>query len=128
MQQPKEFVDAEVIVLSSAEGGRATPILPIAYQGGYRPHIVLQPRDVREAKIEVRDGVRHITDDYLGVAFWSGPDPIPISEPFTLIMLLMYAPHPAYDRVVPDADFTVREGAKIIGHGKVLRRWTEPVV
>jgi hypothetical protein len=37
----------------------------------------------------------------------------------------MYATHPAYNRVVPDAEFTIREGAKIVGHGKVLRRATD---
>jgi hypothetical protein len=73
----------------------------------------------------MRDGMRHITDEYLGVAFWSGPEQIPVSTPFTLTMLLMYAPHPAYDRVVPGAEFTIREGAKIVGHGRVLRRATD---
>ena len=73
----------------------------------------------------MRDGMRHITDEYLGVAFWSGRDPIPVSTSFTLTMLLMYAPHPAYDRVVPGAEFTIREGPKIIGHGTVLWRVTD---
>jgi len=88
------------------------------------PHIVLQPREVREAKIELRDGMRHIIDQYLGVAFWSGPDPIPISSPFMLTMRVMYPSHPAYDPIVPGADFTIREGAKIVGHGRVTSRFT----
>ena len=125
MKPPREFIDAEVVVLSPEEGGRATPISAVGYQGQYRPHIVIQPRQVRQAQIEMRDGMRHITDEYLGVAIWSGPDPIPVSKPFTLTMLLMYAPHPAYDRVVPGAEFTIREGAKIVGHGTVLRRVTD---
>jgi hypothetical protein len=40
-------------------------------------------------------------------------------------MYLMYPAHPAYGRVVPDAEFTLREGAKIIGYGKVVKRWTD---
>jgi hypothetical protein len=93
----REFVDTEVVILSSEDGGRATPLSALGYQGQYRPHIVLQPRQVRQAQIEMRDGMRHITNEYLGVAFWSGPDPIPVSTPFTLTMLLMYAPHSAYN-------------------------------
>jgi hypothetical protein len=124
MKSPRQFVEAEVVILSSQEGGRATPLLAVGYQGRYMPHIVLQPREVREAKIEIRDGMRHITDEYLGVAFCSGPDPIPISSPFALIMFLMYASHRAYDSVVPGTEFTIREGVKIVGHGRVMRRWT----
>ena len=125
VKHPREFIDAEVVILSSEEGGRSTPLLPVAYQGQYRPHIVLQSHEVREAKIELRDGMRRVIDEYLGVAFWSDPDPIPISVPFTVTMLLMYAPQRAYDRVVPGAEFTIREGAKIIGYGTVLRRVTD---
>jgi len=125
MKQPREFIDAEVVILPPAEGGRATPLPAAAYQGQYRPHIVLQPRDIRQAKIEMRDGLRHIVDDYLGVAFWSGPHPVPISTPFTVTMLLMYPEHPAYGSVMPGADFTIREGAEIIGHGRVVSRSKE---
>ena len=121
----REFISAEVRILSSDEGGRATPLLPVAYRGQYRPHIVLQSREIRQATTEPRVGMRHILDEYLGVAFWSGPDPIPISQPFTATLYLMYPEHPAYGPVVPGAQFTLREGPKIIGHGRVLKRWTE---
>jgi len=125
MIHPLEFIETETVILAPHEGGRGTPLSSAAYNGQYRPHIVLQSRQVRQAQIETRDGMRHITDEYLGVAFWKGPNVIPVSAPFTLTMLLMYAPHPAYDRLVPGAEFTIREGPKIIGHGKVLRRTTE---
>lgn len=75
--------------------------------------------------IEMRGGLRHITDEYLAIAFWNGPDPIPIAKPFTVTLVLIYPEHPAYDRMVPDADFTLREGEKIVGHGRVLRRWKD---
>lgn len=121
----REFISAEIVILSSDEGGRATPLRPVAYRGQYRPHIVLQSCETRQAKIELRDGMRHVVDEYLGIAFWSGPDPVPISQPFTAILFLMYPEHPGYGPVVPGAEFTVREGPKIIGHGRVLKRWTE---
>src|SRR4051794_2540311 len=100
----REFISAEIVILSSDEGGRATPLLPVAYRGQYRPHIVVQSRENRQAKIELRDGVRHVLDEYLGVAFWSGPDQIPISQPFTATLFLMDPEHPAYGPVVPGAE------------------------
>ena len=91
-----------------------------------RPHIVLQDRSVREAKVGMRDGHPNtILDDYLGVEFWSGPDPIPISSPFLLTMRLSYYPAPMYDGCVPGATFTIREGGRITGHGEIKRRWIE---
>ena len=122
MKQPRVFIEPEVVLLSAAEGGRSTPLSSGAYGGYYRPHMVLQSRDVREAAIELRDEQRHMTDEYLVVCFWSGPDAIPVGTPFTVTMLLMYPDHRAYDGVVRDAEFTLREGWKVVGHGRVNRR------
>jgi len=118
--QAKAFIDAEMVLLSKEDGGRSTPILPIAYGGGYRPHIVLQPRRTREARIEMRDGLRCCVDPFVSVAFWSGDDPIPIGRPFKATLYLWYHPHEMYADCVPGATFTLREGAKIIGHGEIL--------
>jgi hypothetical protein len=64
-------------------------------------------------------------EENLGVAFWSGPDLIPISQSFPVVMLLLHPSHPAFDLVIPDKEFTIREGEKIVAHGKVVKRWTE---
>ena len=125
MKFSREFVEAEIVILSHEDGGRVMPLPVSAYQGMYKPHIVIQPRYIREANINVLDGMRHIEDVYLGVAFLRDPEPIPISSPFVLTMVLMYAPHSVYDPVVPDAEFTIREGPRIVGHGKILKRWKE---
>jgi len=69
--------------------------------------------------------LKHIVEEYLAVSFWAGPDPIPISQAMTVTLLLPYAPDPMYHHVVSGAEFTIREGPKVIGHGTVLRRWTE---
>lgn len=120
-----EFIETEIVILSPEEGGRSTSLMPVAYGGHYRPHIVLQSRDVRQAKIELQDGLRQCVESYLGISFWDGPTPIPVSRPFMATLHLDYAPNAVYDSVMPDATFTIREGHKIIGHGKVLRRWKE---
>jgi len=125
MNRIREFIKTEMVILTPEEGGRSTPLLPVAYGGRYMPHIVLQSRSTRQARTELRDGIQHIIDDYLGVALWDGPDPIPIGQSFSAIMFLMYPDHVAYDQVLPSAEFTMREGGKIIGHGRILERWTE---
>lgn len=115
----RAFIDTEMVILSKEEGGRSTPIQSVAYGGGYRPHIVLQPRDTREAKIEMRDGMRCCVDPFVSVAFWSGDDPIPVGSPAKVTLYLWHYPHEMYAGCVPGATFTLREGAKIIGHGEI---------
>jgi hypothetical protein len=117
----KAFIDTEMVLLSKEEGGRSTPVMPIAYGGGYRPHIVSQPRSTREPKIEMQDGMRCCTDPFISVAFWAGDDPIPISRPFRVTLYLWYYPHEMYHACQPGATFTLREGSKIIGHGEITR-------
>ena len=82
MVREQSLIEADVVLLSKENGGRSNSIQPVAYKGGYRPHIVLQDRSIREAKIELRDGRKWGAENYLGVAFWSGPDPVPIDSPF----------------------------------------------
>jgi len=120
------FIESEVVLLSAEEGGRSAPVLPFAYRGGLRPHIVLQDRAVRKPKISTQAGHPNIIlDDYLGVEFWTVPDPVPVSSAFSLTMRLAYYPAPMYNGCVPGATFTIREGGRITGHGEIKRRWTE---
>ena len=126
MPRQRSYIEAEVVLLSKEEGGRSNPVLPVAYGGGLRPHIVLQDRSVRKPKVGPRDGhPNYILDEYLSVAFWSGPASIPISSPFLLTLYLWCHPDPIYDGCVPGATFTIREGGTIIGHGEIKRRWIE---
>ena len=126
MARERSYIEAEVILLSKEEGGRSNPVIPIAYNGGLRPHIVIQDRSARKPKIGMRAGHPNtILDEYLSVAFWSGPDPIPVSSPFLLTMYLWCHPDRMYDGCIPGATFTIREGGKITGHGEIKRRWNE---
>jgi len=62
-----------------------------------------------------------IQETYLGVVFLSGPDKVELGEPVVAEVALMYYPHPGYDSVVPGATFTIREGPRVVGYGKVRR-------
>ena len=62
-----------------------------------------------------------IQETYLGVAFVSGPAKTESGESFPTELVLMYGPHPMYGSLVPGVTFTIREGARIVGYGKVKR-------
>ena len=85
--------------------------------GGYRPHLLVGDPNQRRA-ITVGN---EIQEAYLGVAFVSGPESIEPGEPFLAKLLLMYWPHPMYESLVPGATFTIREGAQVVGYGRVKR-------
>lgn len=111
-------IEAEVTFLSQADGGRSTPLDLSA--GGYKPHLVVQPREVRTAVYENGYGV----EPYLGVVFLPGPAAVLPGEPYQVTLLLGYYPEVDYDALREGATFTVREGGKVVGHGKVVRRLT----
>lgn len=52
-------------------------------------------------------------------------DMLPTNEVIKVSMALMYSPDNEYIEVVQGATFTLREGARIVGYGKVLNRFSE---
>jgi hypothetical protein len=104
---------AEVTFLPQSEGGRAE--IPKLTGCGYWPHIVIGDPQQRSAII---DG-HQITEHYLGVAFLSGPEVAPAGVPVEVELALIY-PGENYDAVAPGATFTIREGPRVVGYGRVL--------
>jgi hypothetical protein len=99
-------VECSITFLSPEDGGRAFP--PQYLSGNqYRPHLV-----IRERK------------EYIGVAFQEVPAGPPAGKELSVVLTLMYFPNPMYGNLRPGTDFTVREGAQIVGHGTV-RRWLD---
>jgi hypothetical protein len=78
--------------------------------------LVVQDREVRQAR--VRDG-NVVDEPYLGVTFLEGPSEIHFGEPAKVLLRLDY-PNVDYSSLSVGAAFTVREGAKVVGHGIVL--------
>jgi hypothetical protein len=112
--QPRPTIVAEVVMLATEDGGRKS----LAGEG-YVPHVVIQDRAIRHATVDDRGqgneeylGVRLIVCDGLSVAGVSSEHKFE----------LMYWPQVDYSKVVPGASFTIREGARIVGHGVVLSR------
>ena len=108
-------IEAEVTFLSKSEGGRETT--PFLSDCHYRPHIVIGNPNQRKAVIIGNE----IQETYLGVAFLSSPKEVEFNKSFLAELVLMVYPHPAYEAVIPSATFTIREGATIVGYGKIKR-------
>lgn len=108
-------IEAEITFISKEKGGRET--MPLLSGCVYRPHIVIGDINQRKAILFGNE----IQETYLGVAFLSSPKGVELNKLFPAELVLMYYPHPSYDSIIPDAAFTIREGAAIVGFGKVLR-------
>ncbi|MBA4148962.1 MAG: hypothetical protein H0X66_12670 [Verrucomicrobia bacterium] len=89
--------------LTKAEGGRDRPPV-LTTPKLYRPHLV------------VGGG------EYLGVIFLAAPEFIEPQQSFVATLGLAYHPQVDYSALVPGAEFTVREGARIVGRGRVTKR------
>jgi hypothetical protein len=118
----RAMVEADLTFRPESDGGRAIP--PGILAGlQYRPHIVIGAPTQKEAIVGAN---RVLTEDYLGVAFASGPTLVPIGEQIQVQLMLIYWPSLDYGKAQPGATFTLREGGRIVGQGRITRRWTEP--
>jgi hypothetical protein len=80
------------------------------------PHVVVGDPGQREPRISGNTIIEH----YLGVLVADAPDEIPPGGSAEITLRLMYWPDEKYEQLVPGATFTVREGPKIVGFGRVL--------
>ena len=115
------MIEVELTFRPASQGGRHIPD-GILSGYTYRPHIVIGSPAQQHAVIA--DSNR-VTEDYLGVAFASGPAHVELGQACVAQAALIYEPAVEYSTVVPGATFTLREGAQIVGHGRVTKRWTE---
>lgn len=109
-------VTAEVTFLTANEGGRRTaPVLTPQY----RPHIVVQSPSIRHA---VADDDAINREPYLGICFLDAPSDFRLGHSAAVILELMYHPRVDYSEIRPGATFPIREGGRVVGHGRVISR------
>ena len=84
----------------------------------------LSAAERREFEAWLRASPIHV-EEYLGVAFASGPEHASVGVLICAQMMLIYWPQLDYARAVPGAEFTLREGGSIVAHGRITKRWTE---
>src|SRR5262245_24634081 len=111
-------IEAEVTLLSTTAGGRSSE-LALDHAGSfYRPHLLVE--DPGQRATIGADGSG--TEKYLGVQFRSADLRLLPGASAKVWMDLMNHPSVDYRGLVPGATFTIREGAKVVGFGKVLQR------
>jgi len=106
-------IEIEATFLTREQGGRET--VPDLGAGRYMPHLIVQPAEARTAG-------EKFEEDYLGVAFVSGPEPLVQGQSGRFAVELMYHPRVNYASLEAGVGFTIREGAKVVGYGAVIRR------
>jgi translation elongation factor EF-Tu-like GTPase len=109
-------IEAEITFLPECKGGRKQPPLDLS-GGSYRPHVVVE--DLNQPRATTVENLSQET--YLGVSVVSGLKEVKSGEPFYVELVLIYWPLLTYESLTPGATFTLREGAKIVGHGQVRR-------
>jgi len=119
MMKAVQKIEAEVTLLHEAEGGRKGPLILAQSKMPYRPHLLVGDPDQRKEITNAEE-----TKNYLGVAFLSGPEIANPGTSFISTMLLIY-PEVDYSALVPGATFSIREGWRMVGYGRVTKRWTE---
>jgi hypothetical protein len=116
------LVEAEVTFIPESKGGRHTPPSLVFAGGSYRPHIVVGDPNQRRAVLVGNE----IQETYLGILFESGPTSVEFDVSIFAKFYLLYYPQVAYEAVIPGATFTIREGAKIVGFGRVIKLSVPP--
>lgn len=106
---------AEVTFIPFAEGGRVEP--PDCRRTWYYPHLVIGDPDQRLAQ---RKG-NVLTEDYLGVGFPPGSGPFEHATPRQVFLCLIDVPSLKCEALTPGTTFTLREGPKVVGFGRVIR-------
>lgn len=96
-------IEVEMTFLAKEEGGRERPPI-LTTPTMYRPHLV------------VGNG------KYLGVIFLTAPEFVEPHQSFAATLGLVYYPNVDYSALVPGAEFTVREGTRVVGRGRVTKR------
>jgi hypothetical protein len=107
------FIDADVQLISTADGGRTEPLHLGHPSARYRPHVVVG--DIAQ-RVAVGDG----NETYLGVEFQPQDTTLwPGGGSARVRLGLMDYPAPEYDALQRGVTFTVREGARVVGYGTV---------
>ena len=109
-------ITAVVNFLHREDGGR---LLPACDSPSYRPHLVVENQAQGSASVRDNDAP---AERYLGIQFTGdGREMLPGVE-HEVRMDLLYSPKVDYSGLVRGATFTIREGGRTVGFGRVLRQ------
>ena len=108
-------VEAVVSFLSPVDAGR---LRPARDHRQYRPHLIVHDLDNERA---AQDSEACDEGQCLGVSFSGDGRLLRPGVPYTVRLILLYHPAIDYGQLRPGATFSIREGPRTVGHGKVSR-------
>jgi translation elongation factor EF-1alpha len=111
------WVKANITFLPTSAGGRSTSV-DLSGAAFYRPHIVIGNSEQRDPIVREQN---IIDEEYLAVQFRPGNKIIAPGQSTIVKLELIYYPANEYHKITRNTEFTIREGPRIIGYGKVLR-------
>jgi len=119
-QKDIPIITCEIVLLPFEEGGRNKKLDGNAFKKkSYMPHLVVG--DINQRKPKMING-NQINEPYLGILFIDGPQEYNNDEKIITKMQLLYYPQVDYSALTPNTTFTIREGGRIVGYGKVITR------
>lgn len=108
------IITAAVTFLGPREGGRVRSAVDAPT---YRPHLVVGDPGQRYAVVD-EAGVA--TENYLGVHFAGTGRELSLCVEHVVQLGLTYSPDVDYSELQPGMTFTIREGPRVVGFGRVL--------
>ena len=101
---------------SEENGGRNQLPEDLLSVGTYRPHFVVGDPEQKKAIVNENNVGQEV---YLGVSFSSQEGALKPEHEINAVVSTIY-PDVDYSALVTGATFTIREGQKVVGNGKVL--------
>ena len=112
----KKELNVKVKFFSKENSGREELPEDLLSIGTYRPHFVIGDPGQKKAVVnENNEGL----EDYLGVVFISQEGALKKEKEIEAVVTMPY-PETDYSNLINGVTFTIREGDKIIGNGKVI--------
>ena len=112
----KKELRVRVKFFSKYDGGRTELPKDLLSSGNYRPHFVVGSPDQKQA---IADENNVGLEDYLGVVFIKSRGSLMAEQELEASVSLLY-PGVDYSALKKEATFTIREGGKIVGNGKII--------
>jgi hypothetical protein len=112
----KKELKVKVKFFSEECGGRQQLPEDLLSIGTYRPHFVVGDP---EQKPVIVDKHNKSQECYLGIAFTSQEGALKAENEIEALVITVY-PDVDYSELVSGSTFTIREGQKIVGNGKVI--------
>lgn len=102
---------------SKKNGGREKLPIDLLSSGKYRPHLVIGDPNQRNV---IHNEMKIGKEEYLGITFVNQKTELKEEQEIEATISTLYSDID-YNSLTTGATFTIREGGKIVGNGKILK-------